>query len=731
MKIRWKILLILLMFSLLPLIIIRAYGLNTLTDLGSDLQIQTRVTLLERATDSLARMAEGTAAIINLEDRLYRTTLKSVQAEAENLLTAKKVPSLIRPPFITSPTKVLNEPKLVTHPDYKKTAMMGRGMRSQMEHAENGPEKGDLIDLPISPDHISYWLSPGLSESEAMPSIRRISPLLHMFQACSSTLNDLALWQEVTLENGLQATYPAHNSFPPRYDPRISLWYKEVKKELKTIWTLPVPDPATRSLCYRLSSPLFNDKDEFIGATSLVVPVGATINSSLIVNAEQSVNIMMVSTRYEDASHKEKLLVIGRNEGATEEKATRNIMGHFWQAPPEPEWVFENNPEFSSLVDDITMQKAGVLQMNYKGIPALWTYSPINESLALLIVIPVIDFTAEADEAEQYVSESISRQIKDTTLIALSIIAALAFVAYFVSQSLSSPIRQISEAVIKVGNGDWNARADLHSKDELGELAENFNIMVPQLREHSSILQALSLADEAQQSLLPKTTPEVSGAEIGAKCVFSEKTGGDYFDFIGCQTCGKDVFATAIGDVSGHGISAALLMTSARAYIRALTGKGHPLVEVVSKVNALVTEDCAQTGHFMTLFTAICDTKNKTVNWIRAGHDPGLIYTPETDEFEEMIGTGLAIGVDEYYLYKEHFTQLKSGQVLTLYTDGIWEAHSPKGEQFSKAQVRQLIRENYDKPAQEIVEEIHTQVAAHRRGLPLEDDCTVIIIKFL
>lgn len=731
MKIRWKILLVLLAFAMLPLILIRTYGLDSLIDLGSDLQIQTRVTLLERARSSLTNIAEGTAARINLEDRLYRTTIKTVQSEAENLLSQEELPILAHPPFITTPDGVENMPKLYTHPNYKKSVLMGRGLRLHREDKALHIKQGTLIDIPISPNHISFWLPKGLPESEAMPSIRKLAPLLPTFQACSQTLSELALWQEVILENGLQVTYPAHNSFPPRYDPRLTPWYQEVKDTLKTFWMTPAPEPATKSLCYRLSSPLFDATDKFIGVASLVVPVGTTINSALLMSTKKNVKIMMVVSDRSTPSTKDKLLVIGRNKISDNENLPKNSKGHLWQAPPKPEWIYEKNPEFTSLVDDIANQRSGVLQIDYDGIPSLWTYSPINENMALLIITPVIDFTAEADKAEQYVSESITRQIKDTSIMALAIISVLAVVAYFASHSLSSPIRKIAEAVTKVGQGDWDARADVKSHNELGDLAESFNLMVPQLRERASILQALSLADEAQQSLLPKSTPQVSGAEIGAKCIFSEKTGGDYYDFIGCATCGEDIFATVIGDVSGHGISAALLMTSARAYIRALTGQGRPLIEIVSKVNSLVTADCAQTGHFMTLFATICDTKKKTLNWIRAGHDPALIYTPETDEFEELIGSGLAIGVDEYYLYKENFTQLKSGQIVVLYTDGIWEAHSPKGEQFGKPLLREIIRDYYDKPAQQLAEIVHKHVADHRRGLPLEDDCTVIIIKFL
>ncbi len=133
--------------------------------------------------------------------------------------------------------------------------------------------------------------------------------------------------------------------------------------------------------------------------------------------------------------------------------------------------------------------------------------------------------------------------------------------------------------------------------------------MVPQLREHSKIRQALSLADEAQQSLFPKSPPDIDNVDIGARCTFSEQTGGDYYDFVGCATCGPKTFATVIGDVSGHGVSAALLMTSARAYIRALSGRGKTLVEAATEVNRLITKDCAQTGHFMTMFMAICNAE--------------------------------------------------------------------------------------------------------------------------
>ena len=732
MKIRWKMLIILLTFSLTPLFVLKTHGLNSLKELGADLQTQTRVTLLERATRNLAEQAKGAAVVIGLEERLYRTTLKSIQGEAELRLNDNDVAPLAEQPFITTRQKVFNTPELIHDPAYKKRALMGKGTNRRGEfHTMAAVQRGELIDLPITTDHISFWLTEGLSREQAMADISRITPLLDDFKSCASALQNLILWQEIILENGLVASYPGHDSFPRKYDPRTHVWYKETKKLGQKNWTLPSPDAATKSLCNRLSSPLYDDTGRFIGVTSLVIPIGESLNKAFVSRDTQIAKIMMVTTHERDESHQNSLLVIGKIDDEQAENDFRPAHGRFWQAPPKREWLNEDNPEFKSLIKDVADKNSGVLHMDFKGIPSLWTYSPIHKGVSILIITPVHEFTAEADEAEQYVRESIANQYEGTSLIAIAVIISIAIVAYFVSQGLSKPIRMLSEAMIKVGDGDWNARADFHSKDELGDLAQNFNYMVPQLREHSKIRQALSLADEAQQSLFPQAPPDIKGVEIGARCTFSEQTGGDYYDFVGCATCGPDTFATAIGDVSGHGVSAALLMTSARAYMRALSGRGRTLVEAAMELNRLVTKDCAQTGHFMTMFMAVCNAQTRSVNWIRAGHDPGLVYTPKTDNFDQLLGEGLALGVDENYLYREYVTPMEQGQIMVLYTDGIWEAHSPAGKQFGKDRLQQIIRDNCHKQAQEIADTILIEVEAYRKGFPLEDDCTIIVVKFL
>lgn len=731
MKIRWKILIVLLTFSLAPLFVLKTHGLNSLKELGADLQTQARLTLLERASRNLADQAKGAAVLVDLEERLFNTTLKSIQGEAELRLTDNDTAPQADNLFITTPFETINKPEFIHKSGYKKQALMGKGTNRKTEHADMAAiQRRDLIDLPITINNISFWIPRKLPRDEATAAINKLAPLLDDFKACSADLQDLVLWQEIILENGIVASYPGHNSFPRNYDARKHVWYAETQKNPGSSWTLPTPDPATRTLCYRLSAPIM-DKTKFIGAASIVIPVGSIIKGSFTGSKSNAAEVMMVSTGSEGFYKDNSLLIVGKVGDNTSFKTTDTPKGRFWLRPPEPQWISEDTPEFKTLIEDIEEKNSGVLHMDYKGIPSLWTYSPINAHLAVLIITPAHEFTAEADEAEQYVRESIANQYEGTSLIAFAVIICIGIVAYFVSRSIANPISKLSKAMLKVGEGDWNARADFHSTDELGDLAQSFNYMVPQLREHSKIRQALSLADEAQQSLFPQSPPEVAGVDIGARCTFSEQTGGDYYDFVGCATCGPNTFATAIGDVSGHGVSAALLMTSARAYMRALSGRGRSLVESAMEVNRLVTKDCAQTGHFMTMFVGICNAEQRTVNWIRAGHDPGLVYSPETDSFEQLLGEGLALGVDETYVYREYLTQMKRGQILVLYTDGIWEAHSPAGKQFGKDRLQQIIRDSFHKTSQEMADNILIEVAAHRNGLPLEDDCTIIVVKFL
>jgi sigma-B regulation protein RsbU (phosphoserine phosphatase) len=253
--------------------------------------------------------------------------------------------------------------------------------------------------------------------------------------------------------------------------------------------------------------------------------------------------------------------------------------------------------------------------------------------------------------------------------------------------------------------------------------------MGPQLEDRIRIRKALEVAQEVQQNLLPVEIPALPGFDISATAIYCDETGGDYFDFF---PCGKDCeyLGVAVGDVSGHGVPAALLMTTARALLRMRSSQPGSIAQVVSSVNRLLTADTYEGGRFMTLFYLNLHQKNRSLHWVRAGHEPGIFYDPATDTFEELLGPGIALGVDEEWQYEENEKGgLASGQIILLGTDGIRETLKANGEMFGKNRLYEIIRKNANSSAKGIEKAVLESLGEFRGESDQEDDITMVVIK--
>jgi sigma-B regulation protein RsbU (phosphoserine phosphatase) len=249
---------------------------------------------------------------------------------------------------------------------------------------------------------------------------------------------------------------------------------------------------------------------------------------------------------------------------------------------------------------------------------------------------------------------------------------------------------------------------------------------------NNRMLSALEVAAEVQQNLLPKALPAVKGLDIAAKSIYCNKTGGDFYDFLRVAQTADGVLSVVIGDVSGHGIAAGLLMTTARALIRSRTAQPGTLSDIVTDVNRDLTLDIYDTGRFTTLLFLVVDVQNRLAKWVRAGHDAALLYDPVNDRFEELYGSGLALGWDEDYQYDENErTDLTTGQIIFMGTDGIWETFDSNNKPFGKKPLKDIIRRSAAASADEIVNKILKALANHRQGQEPEDDVTLIVIKLI
>jgi len=249
-------------------------------------------------------------------------------------------------------------------------------------------------------------------------------------------------------------------------------------------------------------------------------------------------------------------------------------------------------------------------------------------------------------------------------------------------------------------------------------------------KEHQKVRHSLSLAMEVQQNLLPKANPQIDGLDIAGKSIYCDETGGDYYDFLEVGSPGEGKIGVVVGDVSDHGIPSALLMATARALIRQRCSAFGQIDRVVSDVNRQLAKDVKDSGRFMTLFYAEIERPNKTMRWVNAGHEPAMIFDPVKDTFNDLNGgNNLALGVFEDTAFKEAHQEVAPGQIIVMATDGIWEARNPKGEMFSKDRIRKIIRRNATQTANDIQNAILDSLKRFQKGVKLEDDMTLVVIK--
>jgi serine phosphatase RsbU (regulator of sigma subunit) len=249
-------------------------------------------------------------------------------------------------------------------------------------------------------------------------------------------------------------------------------------------------------------------------------------------------------------------------------------------------------------------------------------------------------------------------------------------------------------------------------------------------REHRKVRQSLSLAMEVQQNLLPRGTPTVKGLDIAGKSVYCDETGGDYYDFLTPEKQGADAVRVVVGDVSDHGIPSALLMATARAFIRQRSSRSGRIAEIITDTNRQLAADVQDSGRFMTLFYAEIDRQTNQMQWLNAGHEPAMIYDPDSDSFEELYGDGnLPLGISAESQFRDARNGIAPNQIIVIATDGIREATNRYGDMFGKEAIQKVIRQNAGAGASEILKAVFTAVDLFQFGNKIEDDMTLMVVK--
>jgi PAS domain S-box-containing protein len=234
----------------------------------------------------------------------------------------------------------------------------------------------------------------------------------------------------------------------------------------------------------------------------------------------------------------------------------------------------------------------------------------------------------------------------------------------------------------------------------------------------------MDLAKSVQQRLFPSDAPKLVGFDLAGRTYPADHVCGDYFDFI--PSIGNSL-GIAVGDVSGHGLSAALLMVGARAYVRSLSNSFFDVGEILSRVNRLLAPDIESVG-FVTMLFAWLDPRQRTLVYAGAGHDGYLLH--HGGQVLRLESTGLPLGIREDELIAPGpEIELNSGDIVLLATDGLAETYSPTGELFGVSRALDVVRQHRHEPAEAIVEALHAASREFAQGAPKHDDITIVLIK--
>jgi serine phosphatase RsbU (regulator of sigma subunit) len=245
------------------------------------------------------------------------------------------------------------------------------------------------------------------------------------------------------------------------------------------------------------------------------------------------------------------------------------------------------------------------------------------------------------------------------------------------------------------------------------------------------VQRSLAQASMIQQNLVPKSNPQVEGFDIAGKSIWCDETSGDYYDFFQPAEWEQKKIGVVVADVIGHGISSALLMTTARAFFRERILSPGSSAALVTDVNQRLVKDIEELNLFITLFYSEIDIKEKSFRWVHAGHEPAMLYDPGEDSFDALGGEGLPLGVMADWVYEESKKQLHSGQIILIGTDGIKETHNEHNELFGAERFNRVIRDHFRKPAKEIIKEMFDTLQSFRFPIERKDDETLVVIKVL
>jgi serine phosphatase RsbU (regulator of sigma subunit) len=309
--------------------------------------------------------------------------------------------------------------------------------------------------------------------------------------------------------------------------------------------------------------------------------------------------------------------------------------------------------------------------------------------------------------------------------------------AFLVGGNITRPLQVLMSDIQIISGGNFDHKPIAQSRDEVGIVSRLLGDMAAGLKqaqevwaENQSRKHDLDIAKEIQENLLPKHVPRIAGYDVSAYYSPSKEVGGDYYDFF---LVDKTHLGMICADVSGKGIPGSMVMMMTKALVSYEAESNLSPRDIFCKVNRTLAKDIKR-GMFVTAFYMLLDIPTARLTVASAGHNPLLMYRASTKQCVEINPGGIALGFDkDGRLFernmKEETIQLQRGDRVVIYTDGVTEAMSPEGAEFTSERLISITTQAANAPSSQYLTTLVNALQAHAQSDDQHDDITIVTVK--
>ena len=407
--------------------------------------------------------------------------------------------------------------------------------------------------------------------------------------------------------------------------------------------------------------------------------------------------------------------------------------------PDAGDWIGKTMPD-AQILDAISDEREGGVfeAADAQGVARLWAHAPL---------IAGHDLQATMGTPKAYAFADINRRLV-RNLVGLGLVTILAVIAATLGgQFILRRVDALVAGTRKLASGELGARVtELGCKSELDLLAPSFNAMAATLQERERALRAaeekarkaevelavtrahMDIAKQIQRSLLPEDPLACGCVQYAGRCIPAGAVGGDYFGYFAREGGGVDAL---IGDVSGHGVGAALIMAEARTMFMAERLVAPNAGELLGKLNELLHDDLECAGLFITACCAIFDAPTRTLSYANAGHPPPLLLRESAGKCTPLDADGMLLGIEKDVTFANMKVKLEMGDIVVFYTDGITETENATGEMFGVERLSQAVSDHRGDGPEAMVASVLSTLERFGGGKEHEDDLTLVVMKLI